>query len=127
MKKIVFTNGCFDILLRGHMELLKYCKSLGYVIVGLNSDSSVKILKGSNRPFHNQEDRMFVLSSCKYIDEIVIFEESTPYNLIKKIKPDVIVKGGDYKEEDIAGHDLADVKIFNYIQGYSTTSILEEK
>ena len=125
MKKTVFTNGCFDILHRGHMELLKYCKTLGdHVIVGLNSDSSVKKLKGASRPFFPQQDREFMLQSCVYVDEVIIFDQPTPYEIIKEIKPDIIVKGGDYNETDVAGHDLAEVKIFNYINGYSTSKII---
>jgi len=124
---IIFTNGCFDVLHRGHIELLKYCKSLGQVIVGLNSDKSVKKLKGENRPYFSEKDREFMLKSCRYVDGVVVFDEETPYNLIKKIKPDIIVKGGDYKEEDVIGNDLAKVKIFNYVNGYSTTKILEAK
>ena len=123
--KIVWTNGCFDILHRGHVELLKYSKSLGTVVVGLNSDQSVKNLKGENRPFFSEEDRKFMLESCKYVDEVIIFNEETPYNLIKRINPDIIVKGGDYKSDDVVGNDIAKVKIFNYIDGYSTTKILE--
>ena len=125
--KLIFTNGCFDILHRGHIELLKYCKSLGDVIVGLNSDSSVKRLKGQDRPYNKQEDRKFVLESCKYVDGVILFDEDTPYNLICKLRPDVIVKGGDYKPEDVAGNDIARVDIFQYIEGYSTTKILEKK
>jgi D-beta-D-heptose 7-phosphate kinase/D-beta-D-heptose 1-phosphate adenosyltransferase len=124
---VVFTNGCFDILHRGHIELLKYCKSLGTVIVGLNSDESVKKLKGVTRPFFHQEDRKFMLESCKYVDGVVIFDEETPYNLIKRLKPDIIVKGGDYKPDDVVGNDISRVEIFNYIDGYSTTKILEMK
>ncbi len=124
--KTVFTNGCFDILHRGHFEILRYCKSLGRVIVGLNSDASVKRLKGSARPHFEQQDRLFMLQSCKYVDEVVIFEEDTPYNLIKSLGPDIIVKGGDYTPADVVGNDIAEVKIFNYIPGYSTTSILEQ-
>lgn len=123
--KTVFTNGCFDILHRGHFEILRYCKSLGRVIVGLNSDASVKRLKGPARPHFEQQDRLFMLQSCKYVDEVVIFEEDTPYNLIKSLGPDIIVKGGDYTPADVVGNDIAEVKIFNYIPGYSTTSILE--
>jgi D-beta-D-heptose 7-phosphate kinase / D-beta-D-heptose 1-phosphate adenosyltransferase len=122
---VVFTNGCFDVLHRGHVELLKYSKSLGTVVVGLNSDQSVKNLKGENRPFFSQEDRKFMLESYKYVDEVIIFNEETPYNLIKRINPDIIVKGGDYKSDDVVGNDVAKVKIFNYIDGYSTTKILE--
>ena len=125
--KLIFTNGCFDILHRGHIELLKYCKSLGSVIVGLNSDTSVRNLKGDSRPHFSQEDRKFMLESCKYVDGVVIFDEKDPYNLIKRLKPDIIVKGGDYKPEEVVGNDMAKVEIFNYINGYSTTQILEKK
>ena len=87
MKKI-FTNGCFEILHRGHVELLKYCKSLGHVIVGLNTDPSVKQLKGEGRPINNQIDRKFLLESLKYVDEVRFFDEKTPLNLIKEVKPE---------------------------------------
>jgi len=128
MPKVVFTNGCFDILHRGHFELLKYCRSLGStIIVGLNSDQSVKTLKGDSRPFFSEQDRKFALESCKYVDHVVIFQEETPYNLIKRLKPDIIVKGGDYKKKDVVGHNLAKVKIFKFVKGYSTTKVLEEK
>ena len=123
----VFTNGCFDILHRGHIELLKYCKTFGTVVVGLNSDSSVRRLKGAPRPYNSIDDRKKVLESIRYIDKVLVFEEDTPYKLIKTVKPDIIVKGGDYLPEDVVGNDLAEVKIFNYIDGYSTTSILEKK
>ena len=122
----VFTNGCFDVIHRGHIELLKFCKQLGRVTVGLNSDASVSALKGESRPIFSVNDRREVLLSCKYVDEVIIFEEETPYDLIKQVKPDIIVKGGDYKIKDVVGNDLAEVKIFNYIPGYSTTKILEE-
>ena len=121
----VFTNGCFDILHRGHLELLKYCKSLGHVIVGLNSDASVARLKGLNRPINSEQDRKYLLESLKYVDEVRIFEEETPYNLIKKTNPDIIVKGGDYKGHEIIGSDLAPIHIFEFIDGYSTTKIIE--
>ena len=128
MSKVVFTNGCFDILHRGHFELLKYCRSLGtIVIVGLNDDKSVKELKGETRPFFSEQDRKFALECCRYVDHVILFEEETPYNLIKKLKPDIIVKGGDYKIEDVVGNDLAEVRIFNFIEGFSTTKVLEEK
>lgn len=124
----IFTNGCFDILHRGHIELLKYCKSLGAnVVVGLNSDASVKKLKGDTRPYFSQDDRKFALESCKYVDEVIVFNEETPYELLKEIRPDIIVKGGDYKKEEVVGNDLAEVKIFNFVKGYSTTKILEKK
>lgn len=124
MKKI-FTNGCFDILHRGHFELLRYCQTLGYVIVGLNSDSSVKQNKGFYRPVNKEEDRKFMLECCAFVDEVVLFSEKTPYNLIKEISPDIIVKGGDYKKENVIGNDIAPVEIFNYVEGYSTTSLFK--
>ena len=125
----VFTNGCFDILHRGHMELLKFCRQLaqpsGTVIVGLNSDQSVRALKGNSRPIFNEVDRKFMLESCIYVDEVMVFNEPTPYNLIKSLKPDTIVKGGDYKASSVVGADLCDIRIFNYIDGYSTTTALK--
>ena len=123
--KTIFTNGCFDILHPAHIQLLKYCKNLGYVVVGLNSDKSVKKLKGEDRPFFSENDRKLMLKSCRYVDEVHIFEEETPYNLIKSLNPDIIVKGGDYKPEDVVGFNLAEVKIFEYIDGYSTSKIIQ--
>ena len=123
--KTVFTNGCFDALHPAHLRLLEFCNSLGKVVVGLNSDMSVKRLKGKARPFFSQQDRKFMLESCKYVDEVHIFEEDTPYNLIKSVKPDIVVKGGDYNPEDVVGADLAEVIIFEYIDGYSTTKIIK--
>lgn len=124
--KIIFTNGCFDIVHRGHLELFKYCKSLGdRLIVGLNSDRSIAQLKGPSRPINNQEDRKFLLESIKYIDNVQIFDELSPINLIKQIKPDIIVKGGDYKPETVVGNEISEVIIFNYINGYSTTKIIK--
>jgi D-beta-D-heptose 7-phosphate kinase/D-beta-D-heptose 1-phosphate adenosyltransferase len=125
-ESIIFTNGCFDILHRGHFELLKFCSSFGQVTVGLNSDSSVKKLKGNDRPINNFEDRKFALESCKYVTNVVGFDEETPYRLIQEIKPNLIVKGGDYKIDDVIGGDLAEVKIFKLIQGRSTSSLLNE-
>lgn len=123
---IVFTNGCFDILHRGHLELLKFCKSVGdKVIVGLNSDESIKKLKGESRPINNEIDRKFFLESLKYVDEVIIFKEKTPYNLIKKIKPKIIVKGGDYTVENVIGNDLCEVRIFKHVKGYSTTKTIQ--
>lgn len=125
--KVVFTNGCFDILHRGHIELLRYCKSLGTkVVVGLNSDDSVRRLKGDSRPYFSQEDRKFTLESLRYVDEVYIFDEDTPLKLIQNITPDVIVKGGDYTPDTVVGNEVAPVEIFNFVDGYSTTSILEK-
>ena len=127
MNRVIFTNGCFDILHRMHIERLKFCKSRGdYVIVGLNSDASVKDLKGDKRPINKQDDRKYVLESLKFVDEVIIFEEETPFNLVKELRPDEIVKGGDYKVEDIAGHEFAPVVLFNYNNSYSTTKALEK-
>jgi len=123
--KTVFTNGCFDILHRGHLELLWFCKSAGKVVVGINSDESVKKLKGPSRPINNQEDRKFLLESLACVDEVIVFDEETPLNLIKQIKPDIIVKGGDYSISEVVGHNLAKVIIFETVDGYSTTKIAE--
>ncbi len=125
--KTVFTNGCFDILHIGHIKLLEFCKQQGdYVIVGLNSDESVKRLKGEKRPVNNENNRLNILKSIKYVDQVFIFNEDTPYELIKILNPDIIVKGGDYKKEEVVGNDLTEVIIFNYIDGYSTTKTLEK-
>jgi len=126
MSKIIFTNGCFDIIHRGHIELLNFCFSLGdKVIVGLNSDNSIKRLKGNSRPVNSQQDRKTILESIKYVHKVIVFNEDTPYNLIKDLEPDVIVKGGDYNPEDVVGRDLCEVKIFNYVDGYSTTKTIQ--
>ena len=126
MSRLVFTNGCFDIIHRGHIELLKYCKTLGdEVIVGLNSDDSVRRLKGETRPINLANDRKAVLEAISCVDKVVVFEEDTPYNLIKNIKPDVIVKGGDYNKENVVGGDLCEVIIFKYLNGYSTTKTIK--
>ena len=124
---IVFTNGCFDIIHRGHIELLEFCSTLGdKVIVGLNSDKSVRLLKGQNRPINNQNDRKMLLEAIKYVDNVIVFEEETPYNLICKIKPDITVKGGDYKAKDVVGANIAKVVIFDYVKGYSTTKSIQD-
>lgn len=124
---IVFTNGCFDILHRGHIEYLKQSKMLGtFLIVGINSDSSVKRLKGETRPINNQWDRKSILEELRCVDEVIIFEEDTPYDLIKKVRPDIITKGGDYKVEDVVGHDLAKTIIIPYLEEYSTSKLLKK-
>ena len=122
----VFTNGCFDVLHLGHVELLKYCSSLGEVIVGLNSDESIKRLKGHSRPINDEQSRLRILESIKYVHSVHIFHEDTPYELIKSLKPDLIVKGGDYKPEQVAGHDLCEVKIFETLVGHSSTAIIQK-
>lgn len=124
---IIFTNGCFDILHVGHVKLLEHCKSLGgKVIVGVNSDDSIKRLKGPSRPINNQNDRAMFLRAIRYVDEVYIFEEDTPYQLIKQLRPKIIVKGGDYNPLSVIGNDISKVCIFNYIEGYSTTSMINK-
>ena len=131
-KKIVFTNGCFDILHPGHLKLLKEAKSFGDIlIVGINSDSSVRILKGEGRPVVNQQDRLVILACLKIVDFVIIFEEETPLNLIKCISPAVLVKGGDYKLSEIVGgeHVIKNggkVKIVKLKEGYSTSKFLKK-
>lgn len=120
----VFTNGCFDVLHRGHIELLSYCANIGEVLVGLNSDKSVKRLKGNDRPINSENDRKIILESIRYVDKVIIFEEDTPYELIKILKPDLIVKGGDYLPSDVVGYDLCEVRIFDTLKGYSSTSVI---
>jgi rfaE bifunctional protein nucleotidyltransferase chain/domain len=128
--RIVFTNGCFDILHRGHVELLAQCRSFGdYVIVGLNSDASVRRLKGEGRPVNDQLSRASVLASLSFVDAVIIFEEDTPLDLIKIIHPDILVKGGDYKTDDIVGADVVrssggEVKIVPLVSGFSTTATI---
>jgi D-beta-D-heptose 7-phosphate kinase/D-beta-D-heptose 1-phosphate adenosyltransferase len=127
-KRVVFTNGCFDVLHKGHLTLLKQARELGdKLVVGLNSDASVKRLKGFDRPFNDMITRREQLLLIPYVDEVIIFEEDTPYKLIKELTPDLIVKGGDYTVEEIVGHDLAPVHIVPTVEGYSTTKILEAK
>ena len=131
-KKIVFTNGCFDILHRGHIAYLNEAKSLGEIlIVGLNSDASVKKLKGEDRPLNNQDDRKFLLENLKAVDYVVIFPEETPLSLIKKIKPNFLVKGGDWKEQNIIGFDEVTsyggkVKSLSLVANYSTSNLLKK-
>lgn len=124
--KTVFTNGCFDILHRGHIEYLKQSKSLGdRLVVGINSDRSIRKLKGNKRPINNEFDRKYMLESLPFVDDVIVFDEETPYELIKKVSPDIITKGGDYIVDTVVGNDLAEVIIIPFVSGYSTTSILE--
>ena len=128
--KIVFTNGCFDILHRGHVEYLSKAADMGDVlVVGLNTDASVKRLKGEGRPVNNEEARALVLASLSFVDAVVLFDEETPYELIKVVRPDVLVKGADYKPEEIVGYDIVTfyggkVETVPLVEGYSTTSII---
>lgn len=130
-KKIIFTNGCFDILHIGHIRYLKKARSFGDIlVVGLNSDSSVKKLKGNNRPVFSQNERAEILSSLEFVDFVVIFKENTPEKIISILKPDVHVKGGDYKtnnlpETEIVKKYSGKIKIVKFIPGYSTTNIIK--
>ena len=127
-KKIVFTNGCFDILHAGHVSVLEFSRAKGDVlIVGLNSDASVKRLKGPSRPVNTQADRALVLAALQAVDAVCIFEEDTPYNLIKLVRPDVLVKGGDYKPAEIVGREFAKKVVrFALLKGRSTTNIIKK-
>jgi len=129
-KKIVFTNGCFDILHRGHVTYLAQAAELGdFLVVGLNSDASVKKLnKGSNRPIQDQDSRALILASLEGVGAVIIFDEDTPAELIKFVQPDILVKGGDWKPEQIAGYDTVkarggEIKIIDFVPGFSTTAI----
>lgn len=126
-KKIVFTNGCFDILHVGHVKYLEVAKSYGDVLIlGLNADSSVRKLKGQTRPINTQDDRAYILASLESVDYVVIFEEETPYELIKLIKPHVLVKGGDYEGKEVVGQDIADeLKLVQFVDGKSTTNTIK--
>jgi D-glycero-beta-D-manno-heptose 1-phosphate adenylyltransferase len=129
--KIVFTNGCFDILHLGHIEYLAKAADLGGVLlIGLNSDVSVKKIKGTHRPINDEHSRAMVLASLSFVDAIVLFDEETPYELIKLIQPDILVKGNDYKVEEIAGHDIVlahggEIITIELTEGYSTSKIEE--
>lgn len=131
-KRIVFTNGCFDILHAGHVDYLEKAKSLGdFLVVGLNSDESVRRLKGKDRPINPQNQRKRVLEALKPVDMVVIFEEDTPERLIKEIKPDVLVKGGDWKVENIVGADFVlsyggEVYTIEFVYDTSTTKIIQK-
>ena len=131
-KTIVFSNGCFDILHRGHVEYLSKAADLGdKLIIGLNTDDSVKRLKGPSRPVNDEKARAVVLAGLEFVDAVVFFEEDTPYNLIKDVQPDILVKGNDYKAEDIVGYDIVTAKggkveTIELVDGFSTTKILEK-
>ena len=125
-ERVIFTNGVFDIMHTGHFNLLKEARSLGdKLVVGLNSDASVKRLKGNDRPVNNIEKRVEQISILPWVDEVHVFEQDTPYELIKHIQPNLIVKGGDYTVETVVGHDLTDVHIIPTVGGYSTTQIIK--
>jgi len=129
--KIVFTNGCFDLLHRGHVYYLSRARELGnLLVVGLNSDASVTLLKGPGRPINSQEARAEVLGALAFVDYIIVFEEETPLKLITELEPDILVKGGDYKVEDIVGYPEVTsrggrVETIPLLKGYSSTSIID--
>jgi rfaE bifunctional protein nucleotidyltransferase chain/domain len=131
-EKIVFTNGCFDIIHLGHLQYLASAADLGTkLIVGLNSDQSVTQLKGPGRPINNELARSRILAGFSFIDAVVLFSEDTPYNLINKVQPNVLVKGADYKPEDIVGYDIVTKKggkvvTINFVEGFSSTSIIKK-
>jgi D-glycero-beta-D-manno-heptose 1-phosphate adenylyltransferase len=129
-KKIVFTNGCFDILHQGHVDYLSKAADLGDVLlVAVNSDHSVKRLgKGTARPIQNEGSRALLIAALGFVDAVMVFDEDTPYELIKAIQPHVLVKGADWKPENIVGYDIVtakggEVKTINYLEGFSTTAI----
>jgi len=127
--KIVFTNGCFDILHAGHIEYLAKAASEGDVmILGLNSNNSVRKLKGNHRPINDENARALIMASLNFISAVVLFDEETPYNLIKTVQPDILIKGSDYKPEEIVGYDIlkakgGEVKTIDLVPGFSTTAI----
>ena len=131
-KKIVFTNGCFDILHLGHIDYLSKSADAGDVlVVGVNSDHSVKRLKGENRPINDENARSTLLTALSFVDAVVLFDEDTPYELIKKVQPDVLVKGADYSIEEIVGYDIVLAKNGNVVtipltEGYSTTDLIKK-
>ena len=129
-RKIVFTNGCFDVLHRGHVDYLAAASELGdLLLVGLNTDVSVRKLKGENRPYLDEETRALILASFTYVSAVVLFHEETPYDLIRQVNPDVLVKGGDYKTEEIVGHDIVaarggKVLSLDFTSGYSSSGVI---
>ena len=131
-EKIVFTNGCFDILHKGHLEVLAKTADLGNrLIIGLNSDSSIKNLKGGNRPIVDENSRAILLAALSFVDAVVLFSEQTPLNLIAEIKPDILAKGGDYKITKIVGHEVVqqnggEVITIPLIEGFSSTNIIDK-
>jgi rfaE bifunctional protein nucleotidyltransferase chain/domain len=130
-KRIVFTNGCFDIIHRGHIEYLKMARSLGDVLViGVNSDSSVQKIKGERRPLVPLDDRLYILAQFPFVDFLIPFDEETPERIIKEVLPDVLVKGGDYEEAESVGADIVkahggEVRIIPYREGKSSSALIE--
>ena len=131
-KKIVFTNGCFDIIHQGHIDYLAKARDLGdKLIIGLNTDLSISSIKGPTRPIQDEKSRAIILASMQFVDAIVYFSDPTPYELIKALQPDILVKGADYKPEEIIGYDIVKAKggeiiTLTYLEGYSTTNIIKK-
>ncbi|MGL1935553.1 MAG: bifunctional D-glycero-beta-D-manno-heptose-7-phosphate kinase/D-glycero-beta-D-manno-heptose 1-phosphate adenylyltransferase HldE [Fibrobacterales bacterium] len=127
-KTVIFTNGCFDLVHRGHLQYLKKARNFGDIlIIGLNSDQSVQKLKGPDRPINNENDRALMLASLEFVDYVTIFNEETPFELLKEIQPSILVKGGDYALEDVVGREFADeVRLVQFVDGYSTTNIIKK-
>ena len=131
-KKVVFTNGCFDIVHRGHVDYLLRAADLGdKMVLGLNTDASVSRIKGPKRPLVDEESRAILLAAFEFIDLIVFFDEETPYELIKAVQPNVLVKGSDYKVEDIVGYDIVigrggTVETIDFVEGFSTTNLIQK-
>ncbi|MGB3850437.1 MAG: D-glycero-beta-D-manno-heptose 1-phosphate adenylyltransferase [Tunicatimonas sp.] len=127
-QRMVFTNGCFDILHRGHATYLQAAKALGdKLIVGVNSDASVRRLKGPDRPLNTENDRAYLLASLAAVDYVTIFTEDTPYELLEQVRPDVLVKGGDYQLDAVVGREFAqEVQLIDFVDGYSTTKLIQK-
>ncbi|MBS1491618.1 MAG: D-glycero-beta-D-manno-heptose 1-phosphate adenylyltransferase [Bacteroidetes bacterium] len=131
-QKVVFTNGCFDLLHLGHVDYLEKARNLGdQLVLGLNTDSSVSRFKGPERPLQDQNSRARVLAALEFVNLIVLFDEDTPFNLISKLVPDILVKGSDYLADNIVGADVVKqnggvVKTIDFVPGYSTTHIVEK-
>lgn len=130
--KVVFTNGCFDVLHRGHVEYLAKAKSMGDIlVVGLNTDASVRRLKGETRPINEERARALVLAALEVVDKVILFSEDTPYQLITDVLPDILVKGADYTIDKIVGADVVlahggEVKTIDFVEGYSSSSIIRK-
>ena len=130
-KKVVFTNGCFDILHLGHVDYLSKAADFGdYLVIGLNTDASVSKLKGLSRPVNPEQARAGILASLFFVSAVVFFDQDTPYELIRQVQPDVLVKGSDYKAEDIVGYDIVKARggkvvTIDFLEGYSTSSIID--
>ena len=131
-EEVVFTNGCFDIIHRGHIEVLAQTADLGdRLIIGLNSDTSIQKLKGKNRPIIEEQSRAILLAVLSFVDAVILFSEETPINLISILLPDVLAKGGDYEIETIVGHEIiknngGKVKLVHFVDGFSSTTIIEK-